>query len=102
MITMTETPLETKTAIHAAVSSIAVHCDGANTEDGIGFNGSDTKFGKRCSWLSPEQWTDGIAWEAYNMLAKYKGQLEQYGTRMTFYQFPANPFWKTADTTLVN
>lgn len=79
MITMTETPLETKTAIHAAVSSIAVHCDGANTEDGIGFNGSDTKFGKRCSWLSPEQWTDGIAWEAYNMLAKYKGQLEQYG-----------------------
>ena len=79
MNTKTYSEEETKEAIHAAVSSIAARCDGANTEDGIGFNGSDTKFGRRAAMLPPEDWTDGITWAAYKMLVKYQGQLESYG-----------------------
>ena len=41
--------IEDKQEIHSAVSAIAIRCDGASTEDGVGFNGSDTKFGHRCS-----------------------------------------------------
>jgi len=75
----TKTTNTDKEIIHAAVSAIASKCDGANTEDGIGFNGSDTKFGKRCALLEPHQWTEGITWEAHRMLEKYAGQLKSYG-----------------------
>ena len=49
----TKSNTETKEAIHAAVASIAARCDGADTQDGIGFNGSDTKFGKRAAMIQP-------------------------------------------------
>ena len=75
----TKSNTETKEAIHAAVASIAARCDGADTQDGIGFNGSDTKFGKRAAMIQPSDWTDGIAWAAYTMLVKYQTQLEAYG-----------------------
>mgnify|MGYP003310633573 CR=1 FL=1 len=71
MNTKTYSEEETKEAIHAAVSSIAARCDGANTEDGIGFNGSDTKFGRRAAMLPPEDWTDGITWAAYKICLLY-------------------------------
>jgi len=72
-------PFSTKKAIFDAVKTIADRCDGAHSQDGVGFNGSDTAFGRRLSWVSPELWTDGMAWEAYEMLFKYSGQLETFG-----------------------
>ena len=79
-MTMEQTiPFSTKKAIFDAVKTIADQCDGAHTQDGVGFNGSDTAFGRRLSWVSPELWTDGMAWEAYEMLHKYSGQLEGFG-----------------------
>ena len=79
MDTATETPLETKKALHRAVTAIASQCDGANSQDGVGFNGADTKFGQRASLITPDMWTDDISWEVYNMLQTYKGQLQKYG-----------------------
>jgi len=79
MDTATQTPLKTKKALHEAVSAIASKCDGANSQDGVGFNGSDTKFGLRASLITPDMWTDDISWEVYTMLQTYKGQLEKYG-----------------------
>lgn len=79
MIEEQETPFTTKKAIFDAVKTIADRCDGAHSQDGVGFNGSDTAFGRRLSWVSPELWTDGMVWEAYEMLEKYSGQLEAFG-----------------------
>jgi len=59
-----------------AVSLIAANCDGAEAQDGVGFNGSDTKFGQRCADTLPENWTDAMASECYKMLKKYSNQLE--------------------------
>ena len=71
--------IEDKQEIHSAVSAIAIRCDGASTEDGVGFNGSDTKFGHRCSLLTVDEWSDAITLEAYIMLEKYSKQLMAYG-----------------------
>ena len=46
-------PFTTRKAIFDAVKTIADRCDGAHTQDGVGFNGSDTTFGRRLSWVSP-------------------------------------------------
>lgn len=70
---------DAKLALHAAVSAIARACDGAITQDGVGFNGHDTKFGKRVSLIPASEWTDEIAAEVYRMLKLYKGQLSNYG-----------------------
>ena len=72
-------PFTTRKAIFDAVKTIADRCDGAHSQDGVGFNGSDTAFGRRLSWVSPELWTDSMTWEAYDMLYKYSGQLESFG-----------------------
>ena len=70
---------DTKTTIWAACASIASQCDGASSDDGVGFNGSDTKFGHRVVGMDPSEMSDAVTWETYRMLAKYKSQLEKHG-----------------------
>ncbi len=70
---------DAKTTIWAACASIAARCDGVASNDRVGFNGSDTKFGHRVVEMDPSEMSDAVTWEAYRMLAKYKGQLENYG-----------------------
>lgn len=81
MPTMTHTPTHDGTimSLWLAVSSIASVCDGAHTNDRVGFNGSDTKFGRRLADTNTEDWTDAMAAECHTMLAKYSGQLSDFG-----------------------
>lgn len=65
--------------LHAAVSAIASVCDGAHTKDGEGFNGQDTKFGKRAADIPAEEWSTAIAADVYAMLRTYRGQLAGFG-----------------------
>ena len=75
-----------------AVSSIALMCDGAESEDGVGFNGRDTKFGRRLAGTSPDQWTAAMASDCHTMLATYQGQLENYGFVYTELPVPTKTF----------
>jgi len=65
--------------LHNAVNQIAMRCDGAHTQDGVGFNGQDTKFGKRAAETPVTEWTPEIASEVHHMLRTYKNQLAGYG-----------------------
>ena len=58
-----------------AVHALASVDDGAKTQDGVGFNGTDTKFGNALATTPPEAWSVENQREAWEMLAKYKGQL---------------------------
>jgi SWI/SNF-related matrix-associated actin-dependent regulator 1 of chromatin subfamily A len=55
-----------------AVRTIAGVCDGAHDEDGVGFNGRDTAFGKAIAATPDEKWTPKMIWAAHKMLRTYK------------------------------
>lgn len=84
------TPTSTVLLHHAAVQLSAV-CDGARTEDGVGYNGSDTKFGNRVAVIPPQEWTDAMAWEVHEMLLKYKVQLSSHGVDYDAIPVPPRP-----------
>ena len=57
-------------------------CDGALTEDGVGFNGTDSSLGKSLAIVPAEMWkTEWIAPTA-QMLTKYRKQLQSCGVDM--------------------
>lgn len=63
--------------IQQAVRYLASRCDGAISEDGCGFNKTDSAFGK--SLAAQEKWTKRQAQAALKMLEKYQGQLQAGG-----------------------
>lgn len=66
-------PAEVVASVHEGLRLLAGMCDGARTRDRMGFNGTDTVFGKelaRLPSLTPKQ-----ALAAKRMLKKYHGQL---------------------------
>lgn len=73
-------------ALHGAIALLASMCDGAQEQDGMGFNSLDTKFGKRIAAIAAEHWTEEIAAEASRILPTYRKQLERNG--VTFDQLP--------------
>ena len=81
----------TATLLHHAALQLSAHCDGAISEDGVGFNGSDTKFGNRVAIIPAEDWTDAMAWEVHQMLLKYKRQLAWYGVDYDAIPEPPRP-----------
>ena len=85
-----EVPSTTILLHHAAVQLSAV-CDGAQSNDRVGYNGSDTKFGNRVAIIPVEDWTDQMAWEVHEMLLKYKVQLSGYGVDYDAIPVPARP-----------
>jgi hypothetical protein len=64
--------------VYDGILAVASHCDGARTLDGVGFNGQDTKFGKRIAALPFEQWTPEIKQEAARISLTYKAQILSY------------------------
>ena len=62
-----------------AIQTLAGQCDGAVQQDGVGFNGPDSRFGKQLASVAPETWGTETQWAAYEMLAKYKAQLASAG-----------------------
>lgn len=65
--------------IRHAVGAIAAVCDGAQSDDGQGFDGQDAKFGARLVQLPAGQWTPEMARAAWEMLHKYRRQLDGFG-----------------------
>tara|TARA_R110000822_G_scaffold25937_17_gene78527 strand:- start:9533 stop:11593 length:2061 start_codon:yes stop_codon:yes gene_type:complete len=68
---------EQRKSILEQVQFIASRCDGANAQDGQGFNGMDTGFGKSMAEL--ETMSNRQAFYTEKMLKKYHGQLEHMG-----------------------
>jgi hypothetical protein len=64
-------------AMKACTSFLAARCDGAVEDDGRGYNGPDSRFGKSID--GQLIWTPAVQHAAKKMLKKYKGQLHQGG-----------------------
>lgn len=65
--------------LHEAVVALAQRCDGAASQDGQGFNGTDAKFGKQLAATPFEAWGKSGEIQAYEMLSKYAKQLAGMG-----------------------
>jgi hypothetical protein len=65
--------------VYQAITAIAARCDGAISQDGVGFNGSDTKFGRRIALIPFEEWTSEIRQEAARILGNtYRVQAQEW------------------------
>jgi SWI/SNF-related matrix-associated actin-dependent regulator 1 of chromatin subfamily A len=64
---------ERRAAAHQALRILAGMCDGAQAEDGRGFNKLDTSIGHKLA--ATAQLTDGQVWLAANLARKYQRQL---------------------------
>lgn len=64
---------ELRDAVHEALAFLAAHCDGARTQDGMGFNRHDAAFGRQLSLVS--ELTDRQFFAAQKLIRKYRGQL---------------------------
>ena len=66
------------TPIYHAVVSLLSRCDGAREQDGQGFNKVDAGYAR---WLASRfpDWSGASAYQAWNMLRKYQGQLRTMG-----------------------
>ena len=77
-MTTTDTFVEDQyRTVYAGIAAVAAKCDGAVDDDGVGFNGQDTKFGRRIAAIPFDQWTDEIKVEAARISARYRRQIEQ-------------------------
>lgn len=64
--------------VYQGICSVASHCDGAQSDDGVGFNGQDTHFGRRVASVPFDQWTDDVKAEAARIALTYKVQIQSY------------------------
>lgn len=69
-----------------AVRALAGVCDGAASQDGCGFNGTDTAFGHSLARLA--QWSPAQEQAAYRMIGKYRGQLAGMGIEFAAIPLP--------------
>ena len=65
--------------LERAVQMIAGRCDGAVTEDGIGFNGRDASFGKSLASQPESEWSPKQRSFAHKMMRTYRVQLLSMG-----------------------
>jgi SNF2 family DNA or RNA helicase len=68
-----------KAIIYNAVRTLAGLCDGASSQDGIGFNKYDSFTGHRLAAKKIEEWSDYEFEYANKMIRKYQGQLNKRG-----------------------
>src|SRR5215831_8068279 len=64
--------------VYQGIVEVASRCDGAQSLDGVGFNGQDTKFGKRIAAVPFSEWTDDVKVEAARISLTYKQQILNY------------------------
>lgn len=64
--------------VYQGIQAIARNCDGAQTADGVGFNGQDTHFGRRIASVPFEEWTEDVKAEAARISRTYRTQIETY------------------------
>lgn len=61
--------------VYTYIAALSAVCDGAISLDGQGFNGQDTKFGKRIASVPREMWTPDVCQEAARICLTYKQQI---------------------------
>jgi len=71
--------VEVAAILKDACARLSAVCDGAVTEDGLGFNKPDQGFGKHISLVDPGEWDVEACHVVREMLAKYRQQLSGYG-----------------------
>ena len=64
--------------VYQGICAVAANCDGAQTQDRVGFNGQDTHFGRRVASVPFDQWTEDVKAEAARIALTYKGQIMAY------------------------
>lgn len=69
---------EQERLVYDAICAVAAHCDGAVSRDVQGFNGQDTKFGRRIASVPFSAWTPEVADEAAHIVLKYREQVLRY------------------------
>lgn len=69
--------------LHRCASALSGVCDGAHTQDGSGFNGGDSHFGKSLAAQNPAHYSPGQVACLAKMLRKYKRQLAGFGLDIT-------------------
>ena len=75
--------------LEKAIKLLVEQCDGARSQDNVGFNKLDAAFGHYLAKLPYSQWTDAQKKVAYNMLKKYAVQLKGLG--IDFIELPVVP-----------
>jgi hypothetical protein len=64
--------------VYQGIVAVAARCDGARTEDGVGFNGQDTHFGRRIASVPFSEWTQDVMVEAARIANTYQVQILSY------------------------
>lgn len=64
--------------VYQGIVEVARRCDGAQSLDGVGFNGQDTHFGRRIAAVPFAQWTEDVKAEAARISNTYKVQIQTY------------------------
>jgi hypothetical protein len=72
------TPDQEFELVYQGICSVAARCDGAQTEDGVGFNGQDTHFGRRIALVPLSEWTIDVKVEAARIANRYQTQILTY------------------------
>jgi len=75
--------------IQNAIRSLAARCDGAHAQDGMGFNGGDSNFGRSLAAIPGDNWTERQLAAAHKMLRTYRVQLAGMGIAYDAIRAPA-------------
>ena len=62
-----------------AVRALALACDGAQSDDKVGFTRADSRLGTQVATIPDGYWSPSMAYSIWLMLAKYSKQLKKHG-----------------------
>jgi len=75
--------------LRQAAMTLANVCDGAHRRDDVGYNASDTVFGRSIAMVPAAEWDRETCFEVHRMLKKYSKQLGGHG--ITYSELPVPP-----------
>ncbi len=87
---MTQVTTDATNAVQLATGLLLEVCDGAQSQDGKGFNGYDANF-IRDIWPKRAHWTPGMLYAVWKCLRKYRGQLHDMGVEFDSIPVPPDP-----------
>src|SRR5215831_4937559 len=65
-------------AVYHGMWEIASRCDGAQSKDFVGFDGTDTHYGRRVASVPFADWTQDVKEECARIIVKYRKQVLSY------------------------
>lgn len=75
--------------LYDAIYKLSTVCDGAYAEDGQGFSQADAATGHRLASIPRDAWSRDMEAVAFDLVRKYRGQLEGFGFNMDLLKPPA-------------